>query len=113
MTNPFIESTESDVLYPDDLPGIGLVEVLSSAPVDADDVDADGADYGLWCRVLPAGRDSEKWMACPRAIRALVGEAIETDPDNPVIEVTEATRGGNDHDPWEIEGRVYEEGDPV
>lgn len=113
MTNPWTKSTESDVLYPDDLPGLGLVEIQSSAPVSADDVDVDGADYGLWCQVTVAGTDSTRWMACPRAIRSLIGEAIETVPDHPVIEVTEATRGPQDHDPWEIDGRVYDEGDPI
>lgn len=112
MSNPWKESTVKEVLYPDDLQGRGPIEIVSEEPIEADEVPIDDARYGLWAEVAE-GHDF-RYIAAPRQVRELIGEAIEQNGGLPVvIEVLEIDRGPLDHDEWEVEGRILEEGDPI
>lgn len=108
MSNPWTQSTEKDVLYPDDLAGRGPLWIVAQEPLEADDVPHDDAQYGMWAE-LPED-DPAEYLAAPRQIRELIGEAWEERPDAELlgIEILEAERGPQDHDEWEIEGKTLD-----
>lgn len=112
MTNPWTKSTEKDVLYPDDLAGRGPLWILAKKPLEADEVPHDDARFGKWAELHEA--DPAEYLAAPRQIRALIGDAWEENRDADVIgiEILEAERGPEDHDEWEIEGYVLDIDEP-
>jgi len=111
MSNAWSDSATKDVLYPDDLPGYGPVQVVSE-PIEAEDVPSEEARYGLFAEL--GGDSPPQYMATPIQVRSLIGDAVESEGGLPVVvEVFEAERGPSDDDPWEIDGRVVEDGDPL
>lgn len=102
-TNAWSESAQNDVLYPDDLAERGPVKVVSE-PIEAEDVDVDGADHGTLAEL--AGDSPPHYLVCPQQLREELGERWDEETETSTIEVVEATRGPHDHDPWEFEFRV-------
>lgn len=103
MTNPFSDSVSKDVWYPDDLPELGRVELVSDAPIPAEEVEIEEAQYGQWIEVRN-GQDDPVFAAAPTDLRAFLGEAIEEHGTTDLVfEVTEISKGPADHDPYEIE----------
>lgn len=105
-----------DVLYPDELPGSGLVpdpDRLNGelAFWDADDLEdredlpGQGASYGWWLPVLHP-EHGEVWAVAPRALREWL-VANEVEPGD-AFEVTKVVEGDEEHDPYEVEARRYE-----
>lgn len=105
-----------DVLYPDQLPGDGLVldpDRLNGEVAfwDADDPDdraalpAQGASFGWWLPVVHP-EHGPVWAVAPRALRSwLVEEELEP---GDAFEVTEVIEGEKEHDPYEVEVHRYE-----
>jgi len=114
MTNPFSDSTNDDVLFPDDLPGQKL-DPLSEEPVPADDVPHDDAKYGHYT-LCESASDGEVWVNSQKQLRAILGEhyddLVQTE-GFPVIEIHDADRGDAEHDPWQFDFSLVEEGDPL
>lgn len=98
MSNAWKDSVTGDVLYPDDLEGRNL-ELVSEGPIDAENVDHDDANYGMWMRVSNGER--KYWAVCPSALREEFGE-VEAEPGH-AFRVESIEKGPKDHDPYEIE----------
>lgn len=111
MTNAWSESTEKAVLYPDDLPEHGPLSIVSEEPLSAEDVPHEEARFGSWAELHED--HAAEYIATPEAVRTLIGAAVEEQGFPCTIEVLEAERGPRDHDPWKIEGRIVEDGDPL
>lgn len=99
MSNPFKEATRKAVYYPDELPDLGTVELVSEGPVPADEVPADDAKHGDFIEVTH-GSGEDVWMAAPRDLLRALGEA-EAEPGH-VFSVRSAERGDRAHDPWKF-----------
>lgn len=102
MSNAFSDSVKDDVLFPDDLPGQGRLQLVSDGPIPAEEVPYDDAKYGLWIEV-----DGDRFASAPEQLREFLGNAVEEHGTTDLVfEVLEAERGPRDHDPWELEARV-------
>lgn len=113
MPRDLRESTQKDVLYPDELPG----ETLQVCPdrldgeivtweagepgertPDYDDL-PDGADFHDWLPVVHPDHGTA-WACAPRALReALLG--LDLEPGD-FFQVTDHYRGDDEHDPHEF-----------
>jgi len=112
MSNPYSESATQDVLYPDDLEGRKF-RVLSDQPLDASEVDDENAKYGQFSKAKTSD-DTEVWLSSPKALRQFIGEHYdELVREGLPMEVTMVEKGTADHDPYVIEARVIESGDPL
>lgn len=100
----------TDVLFPDDLAGYGPIAV-TGPPIPADEAETDTVDYGTLA-ALSAEHD-EEYLVCPQQVRSLIADAWRDDEERAVFEVLETEKGPGDSDPWQIDGRVVENGDPL
>lgn len=98
MSNPFEEAAKKGVYYPDELDSLGTVQLVSEAPIPADDVPADDARYGDWVKVSQNG--SEMWLACPRDLARALGEG-DASPGH-VFQVRESHREDAEDAPWQF-----------
>lgn len=112
MTNPWSESTEKAVLYPDDLAGRGPLWIKKQEPLEAEDVPEDDANHGKWAELIDS--DPSDYMAAPVQVRDLIGEAwAQSDGEDYLgIEIFEAERGPEAHAEWDVEGRVLDPTEP-
>lgn len=102
--NPFTESVDDGVLYPDDLEGKTL-ELVGDRPVEADEVDHENAQYGMFVQVDDG--TGEKWASAPRGLREFLGHAVEEHGTTDLVFlVSEVEKGPRDHDPYEVDARV-------
>lgn len=103
MSNPFKKATEKAVYYPDELPDLGTVDLVSEAPVPAEEVPEDDAKHGNFVKIAHSmnGEATEAWIAAPRDLLRALGEA-EAEPGH-VFQVRGAERGDRAHDPWQFE----------
>lgn len=111
------DTIEQDAQYPDSLTGMGWVidpdrlngEVLywdADDPEDQEDL-PDGAQYGWWLPVHPAGEpDLARWAAAPRALREAIAD-LALEPGD-AFEVTDVESGEAEHDPYTVEVRRYD-----
>lgn len=110
------ETTVKDVQYPDDLPGEKwtISEYLywdASDEEDREDL-PEAAQYGLWLPVHEAGNgEATTWLSCPRALRVALEEAEVA--EGTTFEVLDIQKGPNDHDPYTVDIRTVEKGDPA
>lgn len=96
MPRDLEETVGKDVWYPDELPELGTVRLVSDAVYEADEVEADDARFGLWMKVENDG--DEKWIAAPSELReALVNR------DSDVFQVRATEKGDAEHDPWKVQ----------
>lgn len=98
MSNAWKDSVTGDVLYPDDLEGRNL-ELVEARPFEAEEVDHDDANYGMWMRVSDGER--KYWAVCPSALREELGEIGAE--EGHFFRINEIEKGPMDHDPYEIE----------
>lgn len=105
MSNPFSESVRKDVWYPDDLPDLGRIELVSDAPESADEVPYDDAQFGQWVEV--ENGEGTVWAAAPEQLRSFLGASIEEhETTDLVFEVVDCEKGPADHDPYEVEAKL-------
>lgn len=116
------DTVTSEVLYPDELEG-RLLELDGErlngelAFWDADDHDdredlpGQGASYGWWVPVMDSADNEPRWAVAPRQLREQLVE-LELGPGD-AFEVTHLEEGESDDDPYEIDLRQYEPGDPT
>lgn len=98
MTNPFKKAATKEVWYPDELPEPGTVELVSEAPVEADDVPHDDAKYGRFIKVRT--HDADVWFAAPRQLVEALGE-VEAEPGH-VFQVRDTEEPEAEHDEWTV-----------
>lgn len=98
MSNPWEESVDDDVLYPDDLAG-ETFELVGDAPVEAEEVDHENAQYGWFMEV--SNGESEKWASCPVELRKELGVAGAE--KGHVFRVDGVDEGREEHDPYQFE----------
>lgn len=116
------DTVTSEVLYPDELPGRALEadpERLNGelAFWDADDLDdqedlpGQGASYGWWLPVVDTADGEPRWAVAPRELRERLVE-LELEPGE-AFEVLSVERGDADDDPYRVDVRRVDSGDPV
>lgn len=103
------ESATTDVLFPDDFEQYGPI-CVTGPPIDASEADTDTVQYGTLAELHGEEHD-EDYLVAPQQVRKLIAEAWREDDDLAVIEIFETTKGPKESDPWEIDGRVVENGD--
>lgn len=86
-------------MYPDELPDVGTVELVSEEPVAEEEVPHDDAKWGDFIKVQNS--QEEYWFAAPRDLLRALGEA-KAEPGH-VFQVRSAERGDKAHDPWKFE----------
>lgn len=106
------ESLNDGVLFPDDLTEYGgksdlRLTVVDPAPIPAEDVDHEDAQFGQWVRVSDG--HNEKWACAPEALRRFLADAYDEHGTEISFQVFRADRGEADHDPWQFRARVVEE----
>jgi hypothetical protein len=111
MSNPYTDSATDDVLYPDDLEGRKF-QITSEQPLDAENVDDDDAKYGQFSKALNAD-GKEVWVSSPKALRQFIGEHYDAIiRDETPIEVLTVEKPTGENEPYVIEARLVEAGDP-
>lgn len=96
MPRDLEETIGKEVYYPDEIPELGTVELVSRAVYEPDEVEHDDAQYGLWMKV--ENGDGEKWISAPSALREAIAEK-----DSDVFNVRSVEKGPADHDPYQID----------
>lgn len=104
------ETVEREVLYPDDLPEFGggsddRLKIVDPAPVEADDVPAEGAGHGLWIEV-ETGKHGEVYAAAPRGLREFLADAFDEHGTEIAFQVYDAERDDEEHAAWRFNARV-------
>jgi hypothetical protein len=99
MDNPYEAAASKSVYYPDELAEPGTVELVSEAPVEADDVPHDDAKHGDFIKVETSA--GEVWFAAPKDLIRALGD-VQAEPGH-IFQVRATSRGDAAHDPWEIE----------
>lgn len=100
--------------YPDDAPGKKWT-ILEYAYYDSEDPEdaevlPEGAQYGLWLHVEETGTDAETYLASPRSLREFLHE--NGAEEGSTFEIFEMKKGDGQHDPYHVEARLVEKGDP-
>lgn len=101
----------TDALFPDDLEEEGPLCVVGP-PIDAENVETDAVQFGTVAE-LDGDHHDAQYLVTPQRLKALIASAWREEEERAVFEVTHAEKGPKDHDPWEIEGRVIENGDAL
>lgn len=111
MSNPFVNSATDDVLYPDDLPGRKF-KLIGDEPIKASEIDHRDAKYGYFTEVRST-EQNRVWISSPKQLRLWIGNHYNPLKSGTWFEVLDVNEGELEHDEYEIEARLVQEGDPL